>query len=137
MTVSHGQGDTAVPALTRRGFLTAGSAALLLAGSGAATAADAHSRTVWIYDPTLGAAADTDENLFATAISVAKEKQTAWRELRALDRFDAAAGVTSWSDLLIIRGQLELSGMRLVESVARGPGFHWVMRQRSQLRGIR
>lgn len=131
--MSHDSKGCPPPGLSRRRFLTLSSAALVIAPFGGAALAGSASAisnppSVWVYHPML--ASPKPYSVATQVINVVEDQNNGWRMLRSLGQIHSAAGITSWSDLLIVRGQLESQGMRLAESVERGPAFHWLFIER-------
>jgi hypothetical protein len=60
-------------------------------------------------------------------IDVAREDARFWRSLRASQPAGRIVGLTSWSDLVIIRGLLEEQGKRLVFETVVDKLFRWEM----------
>lgn len=61
------------------------------------------------------------------AIDVADEHANLWRTLRGTVPRGPVVGLTSWSDLVLVRGLLEEKGLRLRGQARRGRLFYWEM----------
>jgi hypothetical protein len=83
---------------------------------------------LWFFDPEVGSS--TIPKCTTQALNVKDERASEWRCLRASKSVDHAAGITRWSDFLIVRSYLEERGMRLQELQARGPMFYWMLTRR-------
>ena len=61
------------------------------------------------------------------AIDVADEHANFWRTLRGTAPRGRVVGLTSWSDLVLVRGLLEEKGLRLRAEARCGRLFYWEM----------
>ena len=62
-----------------------------------------------------------------SVVDVAHEHANFWRALRGAAPRGRVIGLTSWSDLVQVRGLLEEKGLRLRQQVRRGALFYWEM----------
>ncbi len=61
------------------------------------------------------------------AVDVADEHANFWRTLRGTAPRGRVVGLTSWSDLVLVRGLLQEKGLRLRAETRRGTLFYWEM----------
>jgi len=113
--------------LTRRSILQG---ALLVATAASAHAGGAlvtDSTTLFVYDSREAQSLALRERLGLPAIDVAQQHAERWSALRALQPEGRIAGLTKWSDHVLVRTLLEEKGLRLRSEARRGALFYWDM----------
>ena len=109
--------------LIKAGAVTAVSATVTVRS----TAADRPALVV--YDSRLPESVAFAATLVGLTLDVAHEDRNFWSTLRAGAPAGRVVGLTRWSDLVIIRGELEAQGKRLKSERQRDSHapFHWEM----------
>ena len=80
-----------------------------------------------VYDSRLPQSLFLRNRNSAAVLDVAVEHASCWRNLRALTPAGRIIGLTSWSDLVLVRGFLEEKRKRLRTEVRCGDLFYWEM----------
>lgn len=108
--------------LIKTGVLTAASAATL-------KSAAAQGPALVVFDSRLPESVAFAEGLSGAKLDVAHEDRTFWAALRAGAPKGRVVGLTRWSDLVVVRGELEAQGKRLKAERQRDPHapFQWEM----------
>jgi hypothetical protein len=104
--------------------------ALLAAASACAAtgrAAGMPSEPMVVYDSRLPQSRELLRQNSGRAIDVADEHANFWRTLRGTAPRGRVVGLTSWSDLVQVRGLLEEKGLRLRAEARCGRLFYWEM----------
>jgi hypothetical protein len=104
--------------------------ALLAAASACAATGRAlgmPSEPMVVYDSRLPQSRELLRQSSWRAIDVADEHANFWRTLRGTAPRGRVVGLTSWSDLVLVRGLLEEKGLRLRAETRRGRLFYWEM----------
>jgi hypothetical protein len=110
--------------VSRRNFVASGAAAAALAS----TRVQARDRVaLFIYDSRVPMSARAARRATAPLIDVAAQDGNNWRGLRAPLPVGPIAGLTRWSDLVLVRGFAEEQGRRLKAERQRGGLFEWRM----------
>lgn len=112
--------------LSRRTVLKSGVASALVAGAGVSHIASA-APALLVYDSRVAASAAFALCQPAPAIDIATEDSALWRSLRAFGANGPVAGLTSWSDWVVIRGLLEEKGLRMTSETRQDRLFRWTM----------
>jgi hypothetical protein len=111
--------------VSRRRFVSGGAAA---AAALAATPVRARGRIVlFVYDSRAPLSARAARGSAAPLLDVAEQDKANWRALRAPLPKGEIAGLTRWSDLVLVRGFAEEQGRRLKSERQRGGLFEWRM----------
>jgi hypothetical protein len=113
--------------LTRRSVLKGVLLATAAASAGASRAFSAPSASLVVYDSRLPRSLSLRDRHSSPAIDVAVEHASRWRNLRALRPNGRVVGLTTWSDLVLVRGFLEEKRKRLRAEVCCGKLFYWEM----------
>lgn len=112
--------------LSRRSLIKVGAVASL-AASGTARAMAGAAPALVIYDSRLPESRAFAALIPAPRIDVAQEDARFWASLRAAAPKGRIAGLTRWSDLVVVRGYLEEQGRRLRHETRQGMLFRWDM----------
>jgi hypothetical protein len=80
-----------------------------------------------VYDSRLPQSLALQQSHVGRAIDLAHEHGNRWENLRRLRPDGRVVGLTSWSDLVQVRGLLEQRGSRLRAQARRGRLFYWEM----------
>lgn len=112
--------------LSRRSLIKVGAVASL-AASGTARAMAGAAPVLVIYDSRLPESRAFAALIPAPRIDVAQEDARFWASLRAAAPKGRIAGLTRWSDLVVVRGYLEEQGRRLRHEMRQGMLFRWDM----------
>jgi hypothetical protein len=80
-----------------------------------------------VYDSRLPQSRELLRQNSRRAIDVADEHANFWRTLRGAAPRGRVVGLTSWSDLVLVRGLLEEKGLRLRAEARCGRLFYWEM----------
>ena len=103
----------------------------LLAAASAATltgrAIGMPSAAMIVYDSRLAQSRGLLGQNSPRAVDVAVEHANFWRTLRGTAPRGLVVGLTSWSDLVLVRGLLQEKGLRLRTEIRRGELFYWEM----------
>jgi hypothetical protein len=113
--------------VTRRWVLKG---ALLAAASACAATGRATgmpSEPMVVYDSRLPQSRKLLRQNSRRAIDVADEHANLWRTLRGTVPRGRVVGLTSWCDLVLVRGLLEEKGLRLRAAARCGRLFYWEM----------
>ena len=114
--------------ITRRsvlqGAMVAG-AAVLCTGTGRLLAVP--SGALLVYDSRVPQSLALRSRHAGHCIDLAHEHANLWRNLRSLRSRGRVVGLTSWSDLVLVRGVLEERGSRLRTQSRCGKLFYWEM----------
>lgn len=113
--------------VSRRNVLKSGVATAIVAGTGASQVATA-APGLLVFDSRLPASQVFAHSHFAPAIDVAQEDAALWRNLRGALPSGPVAGLTTWSDWVVIRGLLEEKGLRMTSETRQGRLFRWNMK---------
>lgn len=112
--------------LSRRTMIKSGTGiAVLTSVRGAAAFTD--SPALVIFDSRSAASTAFARRYSATRIDVAREDENFWRTLRGTTPAGTIIGLTSWSDLVVVRGFLEEQGKRLKSETRARDLFRWTM----------
>ena len=103
-----------------------------LAAAASASAVMAHAvampaAAMVVYDSRLPQSRALRGRNFRCAIDVADEHANFWRTLRGAVPRGGVVGLTTWSDLVQVRGLLEQKGLRLRTEARCGRLFYWEM----------
>jgi hypothetical protein len=112
--------------LTRRSLLQAGALGAAAAAPSARALADDQPALV-IYDSRSPQSTAFARRHRAEKIDIAAEDENLWRNLRTAAPTGRVIGLTSWDQLVIVRGYMEEQGKRLTSEVATGRLFRWDM----------
>jgi hypothetical protein len=112
--------------LTRRTMIKSGAGVVALSSLGGTTAFAAPPALI-IFDSRLAESLAFARRYSAPRIDVSREDENFWRALRAAAPDGAIIGMTSWSDLVVVRGYLEERGKRLKSETRAGNLFGWTM----------
>lgn len=112
--------------VSRRSLLKAGAVASL-AASGTARAVAGAAPALVIYDSRLPESRAFAALVSAPRIDVAHEDARFWKSLREAAPQGRIAGLTRWSDLVLVRGYLEEQGRRVTAETRQGMLFRWDM----------
>ena len=112
--------------LSRRSLIKAGAVASL-AATGTARAMAGTSPALVIYDSRLPESRAFAALVSAPRIDVAHEDARFWKSLREAAPKGRIAGLTRWSDLVVVRGYLEEQGRRITTETRQGLLFRWDM----------
>ncbi len=113
--------------LSRRNLIKSTAAATVVAAA-SAKAGSAAAPALFVYDSRSAESRALAKRHLCPSIDVAKEDANFWSSLRTLSPSGPVIGLTSWSDLVMVRGFLEEKGLRLKSEKPRGALFHWSMR---------
>ena len=80
-----------------------------------------------VYDSRLPQSLALRRSHGGRSIDLAREHANMWGNLRRLRSSGRVVGLTSWSDLVQVRGLLEQRGSRLRAQARRGRLFYWEM----------
>lgn len=122
--------------LSRRNVLKSGVATAIVASGGMSQIASA-APGLLIYDSRIPASATFAFDHAIPAIDIAQEDAALWRNVRSIAQPGAVAGLTGWSDWVVIRGLLEEKGLRMATQTQQGRLFRWTMRQPTSIGGDR
>jgi hypothetical protein len=122
--------------LSRRHVLKSGVATAIVAGGGMSQIASA-TPGLLVYDSRIPASAAFALSHAVPAIDIAQEDAALWRNVRGIAQPGAVAGLTGWSDWVVIRGLLEENGLRMATQTQQGRLFRWTMRQPTSIEGDR
>jgi len=89
-----------------------------------------------VYDSRLPQSLALQQSHVGRAIDLAHEHANRWENLRRLRPDGRVVGLTSWSDLVQVRGLLEQRGSRLRAQARRGRLFYWEMAAPAQRTSI-
>jgi hypothetical protein len=113
--------------VTRRTILKGALLTAAAVSCGAARALSEPSTALVVYDSRLPQSLLLRSRYSSVALDVAVEHASCWRNLRAMTPNGRIVGLTSWSDLVLVRGFLEEKRKRLRTEVRRGDLFYWEM----------
>ncbi len=113
--------------LNRRSLIKAG--AITAASAATLRTATAQGPALVVFDSRLPESVAFAQSLGGAKLDVAHEDRTFWAALRAGAPAGRVVGLTRWSDLVIVRGELEAQGKRLKAERQRDADapFHWEM----------
>ncbi len=113
--------------LSRRSLIKAG--AITAATAATLKSAAAQGPALIVYDSRLLESVVFAQSLGGAKLDVAHEDHTFWAALRAGAPKGRVVGLTRWSDLVVVRGELEAQGKRLKAERQSDPHapFHWEM----------
>ena len=89
-----------------------------------------------VYDSRLPQSLALQQSHVGRAIDLAHEHANRWENLRRLRPDGRVVGLTSWSDLVQVRGLLEQRGSRLRAQARCGRLFYWEMAAPAQRTSI-
>ena len=121
--------------LTRRSVLT-GTLVTATAAVLGASRMPISSGAVLVYDSRLPQSIALQQSHVGRAIDLAHEHANRWENLRRLRPDGRVVGLTSWSDLVQVRGLLEQRGSRLHAQARCGRLFYWEMAAPAQRTSI-
>ena len=110
--------------VTRRTLIKSGAVVTALAGPNALSA---RTPTVTIFDSRHASSKAFARGRTGKRIDVAHQDATFWRDLRSGLPQGRIEGLTSWSDLVFVRGLLEEQGKRLTQERTESGLFRWTM----------
>jgi hypothetical protein len=113
--------------VTRRLVLKGALFAAASACAATGRAAGMPSEPTVVYDSRLPQSRELLRQNSRRAIDVADEHANFWRTLRGTAARGRVVGLTSWSDLVLVRGLLEEKGLRLRAEARCGRLFYWEM----------
>lgn len=113
--------------VTRRTMLKGALLSAAAVSCGAARALSMPPAALVVYDSRLPQSLFLRSRHSSVAVDVAVEHANYWRTLRALMPNGRVVGLTSWSDLVLVRGFLEEKRQRLRTEVRCGDSFYWEM----------
>ena len=113
--------------LDRRSLIKAG--AITAAAVATIKSVAAQGPALVVFDSRLPESVAFAQGLGGTKLDVAHEDRTFWSALRAGAPKGRVVGLTRWSDLVVVRGELETQGKRLKSERQNDPQapFHWEM----------
>ena len=113
--------------VTRRSMLKVVLSAAAAASAGTAHALSMAPVSLVVYDGRSPQSLSLRARHSVRAIDVADEHASLWRNLRAMTPHGRVVGLTTWSDLVVVRGFLEEKRKRLRTEVRCGRLFYWEM----------
>lgn len=113
--------------LSRRNLLASGAVAATLAAVGGSRFAAAAPPALVVYDSRRTDSLTFARSIAAPRIDIACEDGNFWRAVRSVKVDGTIAGLTGWSDWVLVRGMLEEKGKRLRREVQVGRVFQWAM----------
>ena len=114
--------------VSRRSLIKAGAAAAAVAAPAVRSVAARHPSLV-VFDSRIAESLAFAQQHDGPAIDVAHEDAQFWRNLRTAAPKGRVVGMTRWTDLVIVRGELEAQGKRLKRESQASPHrpFMWEM----------
>jgi hypothetical protein len=113
--------------VTRRTLLQGLLVAAGTVSTGTGWAISVPAMALLVYDSRLPQSRTLKHRHGGRSIDLAHEHANFWRHLRTLRYDGRVVGLTSWSDLVQVRGLLEEQGKRLRAEAPCGPLFYWEM----------
>ncbi len=113
--------------VTRREVLQAAMLTATVGSMGSVIAFSMPAAVLLVYDSRLPRSLALRARHPARAIDVAAEHATRWRGLRDWRSEGRVAGLTTWSDWVLVRGFLEEKRKRVRTEARRGELFYWEM----------
>jgi hypothetical protein len=113
--------------VTRRAVLQGALCAVAAVSAGSGRVRAVPSDALLVYDSRVSPSQALARLHAGRAVDLAHEHANLWRTLRSLRPSGVIVGLTSWSDLVQVRGLLESRGCRLRAEARCGRLFYWEM----------